>query len=552
MSDTSSPGGAAVPPGEPPPRTAPPALELRSITQHFGSFRALRDVDFRVEAGEVVGLLGENGCGKSTLVKVLAGVNTPDAGGELTIDGRPVPLPLSAGQFRDLGLSFVHQDLGLARTLTVTENLMVGEAGAAASRKPINWRSQRRRTRALLQSYNVDVDPDLPINQLPPVGQALVAIVRAAEELKAYRARGDVGHSILFLDEPTVFLPEDQVEFLFELIRTVVAGGASVVFISHDLAAVRAICDRVVVLRDGQVAGEARIGEVDDRQLVEMIVGPVGGKLVGQAQRRAPGDDLGDAPPRCTVQGLRGGRATGISFAVRPTEIVGLAGLLGSGAEDVPYLLFGARKATAGRMTLDDREIVLPVLDPTTAVRQQVAMVPADRRRDGIAPSLSVGENATILVNDEYTQAGRLQGGRLRELVRRQLERFDVRPRNGNALMGTLSGGNAQKVVMAKWLEINPRLLLLHEPTQGVDVAARAEIYRLIREASTGGMATVWVSSDFEELATVCDRVLVVADGEVRAELTGDEVTDEAISSAVYHHTTDAAAVLADEVPTAS
>jgi ribose transport system ATP-binding protein len=551
-SSTGSPGGTPVPPGGTPARSGAPALELRGITQHFGTFRALRDVDFRVETGEVLGLLGENGCGKSTLVKVLAGVNVPDAGGELEIDGAPVALPLAPGQFRDLGLSFVHQDLGLARTLTVTENLVVGQAGAEGSRKPINWRAQRRRTRDLLRSYDVDVDPDLAINQLPPVGQALVAIVRAAEELKAYRERGDVGHSILFLDEPTVFLPEDQVDFLFDLIRTVVSRGASVVFISHDLAAVRAICDRVVVLRDGQVAGEAGMGDVDDRQLVEMIVGPVGGKLVGQAQRRAAGDELPDTAPRCSVEGLHGGRTTGISFTVRPTEIVGLAGLLGSGAEDVPYLLFGARRATAGRMVLDDREVRLPVLDPTTAVHQKIALVPADRRRDGIAPTLSVGENATVLVNDEYTKLGRLQGGRLRELVRRQLDRFDVRPRNGNALMGTLSGGNAQKVVMAKWLEIGPRLLLLHEPTQGVDVAARAEIYRLVREASTGGMATLWVSSDFEELATVCDRVLIVADGEVRAELTGDEVTDEAISSAVYHHTTDAASVLAEEVPAVS
>jgi ribose transport system ATP-binding protein len=532
--------------------TVPPALELRHLTQHFGYFRALSDVSFRIDPGEIVGLLGENGCGKSTLIKVLAGVNHPDDGAELLIGGSPVALPLAPGQFRDLGLSFVHQDLGLARTLTVTENLMVGQSGAQASRKPINWRSERRRTQALLHSYGVDVDPDLAINQLPPVGQALVAIVRAAEELKAYRSRDDVGHSILFLDEPTVFLPEDQVDFLFDLIRTVVLQGASVVFISHDLAAVRAICDRVVVLRDGQVAGEAAMADVDDRQVVEMIVGPVASKLVGQAQRRAEGEDLADTAPRLTVEGLRGARATDITFAVRPTEIVGLAGLLGSGAEDVPYLLFGARKATAGRMTMDGGEISIPALDPTAAVRHKVAMVPADRRRDGIAPTLSVGENATILVNDYYTRAGRLQGSRLRELVRRQLDRFDVRPRNGNALMGTLSGGNAQKVVMAKWLEINPRLLLLHEPTQGVDVAARAEIYRLVREASTGGMATVWVSSDFEELATVCDRVLIVADGKVRAELTGDEVTEDTISSAVYHHTTDAASVLADEVPTAS
>lgn len=548
-SSTGPSGGTPVPPGGASGPMGTPALELRGITQHFGSFRALRDIDFRVDAGEIVGLLGENGCGKSTLIKILAGVNTPDPGGELHIDGRPVPLPLTPGQFRDLGLSFVHQDLGLARTLTVTENLMVGEVGAMGSRKPINWRAERRRTLGVLRSYDVDVDPDLPVNQLPPVGQALVAIVRAAEELKAYRARGDVGHSILFLDEPTVFLPEDQVEFLFDLIRTVVAGGASVVFISHDLAAVRAICDRVVVLRDGQVAGEGRIAALDDRQLVDMIVGPASGKLVGQAHRRAPGSELDDAPPRCVVDGLRGGRATGISLSVRPAEILGLAGLLGSGAEDVPYLLFGAKKAQGGRMTMDGSELAVSSLDPATAVRQRIALVPADRRRDGVAPTLSVGENATILVNDDYTKLGRLQGRRLRDLVRRQVERFDVRPRNGNALMSTLSGGNAQKVVLAKWLEIGPRLLLLHEPTQGVDVAARAAIYRLVRDAATGGMATVWVSSDFEELATVCDRVLIVADGAVRAELTGDEVTDEGISSAVYHHSTDAAAVLADEVP---
>ncbi|HVV22201.1 MAG TPA: ATP-binding cassette domain-containing protein, partial [Pseudonocardiaceae bacterium] len=221
-----------------------PALELRNITMRFGAFRALRAVDLVVHPGEIVALLGENGCGKSTLVKVLAGVNAPEPGGELYLGGEQVPLPLPPGQFRDLGLSFVHQDLGLARTLSVVENLVVGESGSARSRRPINWRSEYRRVRAVLDSYGVRIDPRHPINRLPPVGQALVAIVRAAEELKAYRQRDDVTHSILFLDEPTVFLPRAEVEFLFDLVRAVVRDGASAVFISHDLSAVRTLCDR--------------------------------------------------------------------------------------------------------------------------------------------------------------------------------------------------------------------------------------------------------------------------------------------------------------------
>jgi ribose transport system ATP-binding protein len=521
---------------------SPAALDLRNITMTFGSFRALKNVDFQVYPGEIVALLGENGCGKSTLVKVLAGVNAPEPGGELYLSGQRVPLPLAPGQFRGLGLSFVHQDLGLARTLSVVENLMVGETGGAHSRRPINWRTERNRVRKLLDSYHVTVDPTLPINRLAPVGQALVAIVRAAEELKLHRERGEVRHSILFLDEPTVFLPEAEVEFLFDLVREVVSGGASAVFISHDLAAVRTLCDRAVVLRDGEVAGQAKIAEIDDRGLVDLIVGPAGGKAVGVRHRRA-NDDPG-RPVRCAVRGLTGGRLRDVDLELRAGEVVGVAGLLGSGAEDLAYLLFGERECEKGTMVLDGETTAVPSLKPFDALRRRIALVPADRRRDGIAPALTVGENATILVNDRYTSMGRIHRGKLSALVKSLLEKFDVRPRRPDAVIGRLSGGNQQKVVLAKWLEIRPKLLLLHEPTQGVDVAARAEIYRLVREASATDMATLWVSSDFEELETVCDRVLIVADGTVRAELTGDEITEEKISSAVYHYSTDAAEVL--------
>jgi ribose transport system ATP-binding protein len=519
---------------------------MRNITMRFGSFRALKNVDFRVDHGEIVGLLGENGCGKSTLIKVLAGVNAPDEGGSLHLNGTPVPLPLAPGQFRDLGLSFVHQDLGLARTLTVAENLVVAEKASAKSRRAINWRRETRRIKRLLDSYHVNVDPQAPINELPPVGQALVAIVRAAEELKAYRERADVPQSILFLDEPTVFLPETEVEFLFDLVRRVVREGASAVFISHDLGAVRALCDRAVVLRDGELAGEAPIATTSDRELIDMIVGSASGKVVGQRRRHANQIALDTVATACTVEDLRGGRVLGVDFAVRSTEIVGIAGLLGSGAEDIPYLCFGSQRSDTGVLTVGGRRLRLPAIKPFDAVRAGVALVPADRRRDGIAPALTVAENATILVNETYTRFGRLQARRLSGVVHRLLEKFDVRPRRPEVHLGQLSGGNQQRVVLAKWLEIAPRLLLLHEPTQGVDVAARAEIYRLVREATAGGMATLWVSSDFEELETVCDRVLIVADGLVRAELSGDDVREDKISSSVYYYSTDAASVLAE------
>jgi ribose transport system ATP-binding protein len=512
------------------------ALELHNISKVFGASRALSDVDMTVQHGEVLALLGENGCGKSTLVKVLAGVHEPEPGGRLVVDGTDVPLPMPLGTSTHLGLCFVHQDLGLARPLTVLENLL-GGAQEGASRWNIRWGREAWKAREMLRSYGVTVDPLAVVDQLPPVDQALVAIARAAEQLKQYRERTGATSSVLVLDEPTVFLPEEEVSFLFDLVRTVVAGGSSVIFISHDLSAVREIADRVTVLRDGRVVAHASMSDVTDDQIVELIVGPAAamkatfghgeGSTLERTFDRTPGAGL-------DVRGLVGGRLTGLDLAVAPGEVVGLAGLLGSGAEDAPYLLFGARPATAGELTVHGRTVPVSRQQPALAVDAGLALIPADRRRDAIAPAVSVAENMMLLVVPRFRRRGVLQTRRLRATADQRADALDVRPRRTSVPVGTLSGGNAQKVVLAKWLEISPKVLLLHEPTQGVDVAARAEIYRVIKRATETGMSVLWVSSDFDELATVSDRVVVVSGGIAVSTVSGADITPEAITTAVY------------------
>lgn len=386
----------------------------------------------------------------------------------------------------------------------------------------------------MLGSYGVDVDPRAVVDDLPPVDQALVAIARAADQLGRYRDRTGAASSVLVLDEPTVFLPEHEVEFLFDLVREVVASGSSVVFISHDLPAVRAIADRVTVLRDGRVAATATMSEVSDDRIVELIVGSASAAAATRTTA-APADRSGfvTGVPTLTVTGLSGGRVHDLDLEVAPGEVVGLAGLMGSGAEDVPYLLFGARPAR-GTLRLGDAAVDLARHSPAAAVAMGMALIPADRRRDAIATAVSVAENMMMLVAPRFHRSGRLRHRELRAAADERAEQLDVRPRRTSVAVGTLSGGNAQKVVLAKWLEIGPRLLVLHEPTQGVDVAARAEIYRVIDRATTTGMAVVWVSSDVDELAAVCHRVVVISDGRCAGEIVRPGISPEAVSTRVY------------------
>jgi len=538
----------------------PPAVELRGISKVFGSNRALDSVDLRIGSGEVVGLLGQNGSGKSTLVKIMSGVYDPEPGGRMVVGGENVPLPLPPGQASEIGLSFVYQNLALAPGLTVLENLTLGQRITASGWKPINWMSEHRAARAVLDRYQVQLDLDQKTGELAPVDQARLAIVRAAEDLRRYRARTGGSRSVLILDEPTVFLPEEEIDRLFDLIRTVVAEGAAVLFISHDLAAVQAITDRVVVLRDGRVVAEEVTASIDEESLVDLIVGAsasvrqaavdtsnvvalVEDERAVEATREAM-QSVGDAPglgESVMVEHVIDERLHDVSFEIGAGEILGVAGLIGSGAEELPYLLFGARQCISGSLGLGAERLNLARVTPQRSVRERIALVPADRAVQGLSQGLTLWENITMLVEDEHYRNGVFRRGELHKLAQDAIDRFLIRPALADAIVGTFSGGNQQKALMAKWLIARPRLLLLHEPTQGVDVGARRDIYRFVKAAATlNQMAVLWVTTEFGELAEVCDRVIVLTQGRHTDTLAGEELSEEAISAAALRQTREA------------
>lgn len=506
------------------PRTAP-VLEIRNLAKTFGGVQALKGVDLTVRSGEIHGLLGQNGSGKSTLIKVLAGFHEPDAGASLAIGGQDVSLPLSPGDFQALGMRFVHQDLGLIPALTVLENLRVA-AWADNLDLKISWREERRRARELFKRYGLHLDPNVVVSRLRPVERAMLAIVRAVSSMP----EGDAAtRSLLVLDEPTVFLPQDDTRLLFRLTRRIAASGAGVLFVSHDLDEVLELTDRVTVFRDGRAVGTTETSSATTGSLVELIVGHA---LVETERTHAVVDQA--VPPTVTIEDARGGLVKSADLQLRAGEVVGVTGLSGAGFEDLSYLLFGIGLATGGNLTIDGKTTPLSSLTPSKALDMGVALVPADRQRDGAILSLSVLDNASMQVLGDACVGPHLRRRRLQEMTRETLREFDVRPADPSLPAGSLSGGNQQKVLMAKWLQTRPRLLIVHEPTQGVDVGAREEIFRLLREAAAGGAAVLCASSDHEQLAILCDRVAILRQGTIAAELVGSTATKQTISETCY------------------
>jgi ribose transport system ATP-binding protein len=502
-------------------------LRIAGLVKRFNGVPALGGVDLAVAPGEVHGLLGANGCGKSTLIKVLAGVHDADEGRVLVL-GDEVPMPFGADGLRARGLSFVHQDLGLTDAATVLEHFAldgISQHGAVAR---IPWKSERQRVRELLERFDVRVDPDARIDQLTPVNRAMVAIVRAVASQEQLRAQsGEHRPQLLILDEPTVFLPKADVDILFRLVNRLREQGDSVLFVSHDLDEVLEFCDRVTVLRDGLLAGTRDVAGLARPELVELILGV----QIGDVQR--PTDEHRARPEvALETRGLTGEMVRDLDLTIHPGEVVGVTGLAGSGIEEICDLLYGVQPAKAGTVSVAGDEVRRP--SPAAMMSRRVVMLPADRKTLGSAPRLTVLENMSLPFLDGDFNGGRLNWKRLKSRAEAATKRLRVKPQDTSALFSSLSGGNQQKALLGKWLDTAPAVMLLAEPTQGVDVGARQEIFRLVREAVGEGASVLCATSDYEQLVQLADRVLIFADGEIRGELVGDRITKDALTTAIY------------------
>jgi ribose transport system ATP-binding protein len=501
------------------------ALEIRHLSKTFGGAHALDDVSLTVLPGEVHGLLGQNGSGKSTLIKVLAGYHDPEPGAELELNGRSAPLPLPPGAFHDFGLAFVHQQLGLLPSLSVVENLLLNNL-ATQSRWRISWPGERRRARAVFERFGLAIDPEARVGDLPQVERALIAIVRAFELIRESRA-GHRGGGILVLDEPTPFLPRAGVDQLFDLVRQIVSHGASVLFVSHDVDEVMEITNRATVLRDGRVAGTLVTAESSPGDFVEMIIGQRMNPFAAEHRDLSRAADV-------VVSGLAGGGVRDVAFGVRRGEILGLTGLIGAGFDEVPNLIFGAAPAEAGRLEIDGRAHDLAAMTPSAARAAAIALLPADRLGASGVGRLPVSDNMMLPVMSAFMRGSWLDRRSISRTAGELCRAYDVRPADPTYNLEDLSGGNQQKVLLAKWLQTKPALLLLDEPTQGVDVGARQQVYAALATAAKQGTAILCASTDAEQLATVCDRVLIFARGRIVRELTGAEVTKERIAEQCF------------------
>ncbi|MEV4663116.1 sugar ABC transporter ATP-binding protein [Micromonospora echinofusca] len=500
-------------------------VAMSGIAKRFGGVHALRGVDLVLRAGEVHALLGENGAGKSTLINILSGVVT-DYDGEISMGGDPVRFADPAAA-QAAGIATIHQELDLVPALSVAENLMLGREPRTRLRT-LDRRAMTRTARDWLGPLGAEIDPRRPVGSLRVGEQQLVEIAKALS----------LDARVLIMDEPTAALADAEVRRLMSTIRALRERGVAVVYISHRLEEIEHIADRATVLRNGEVAGTLRPDRADRQRIITLMVGRPAEALfdVGPAGAERPAgppvlqvDDLAVRP-----WGTRPGRCepAGVSLTVRAGEIVGLAGLMGAGRTELLETLYGA--GPPGRRSGQVRLAGRPYAPrgPRAALRAGVGFVPEDRRRCALVLEHPVGRSIVLAALRRLTTAGFVRGGRERDAVRQQVAALAIRTSSAAAPVGSLSGGNQQKVVFARHLLTHPRLLLLDEPTRGVDVGAKAEIYRLLRRLADDGMGILLASSELPELTGVCDRIVVLRRGRAVAELPADGCTGEDILTA--------------------
>jgi ribose transport system ATP-binding protein len=476
-----------------------PRLDVQAVSKTFGSARVLADVELSVRAGEVHGLAGQNGSGKSTLIKILTGFYPPDPGVSYRIDGQEIGVPVRWREVHAAGVAVVHQDLGLLDQLTVSENVCVGGFPTTRVIGRIDRRRRDELTARTLARLGVDLEPTALVGTLSAAERAEIAIARAMRDLTP-------GSGLIILDESTRALVGDDLVRIHALLRRIAAEGSAALMISHNLPELMAVTDRMTILRDGRSAGSG----LPTRELTEQeIARRMLGSAVTALDARTP-TAAAERAAAVTVTGLTGGRIGGVSFTVGRGEILGITGLPGNGYEDIPYLLTGAHPAAAGRIEWAPAgELDLGRAGVVGCMRAGIVLVPERRDRDGLAFELTMRDNISL---PALTRRGRpwfVARRWQQESAEAAVATLGIRPPTPSILIKEMSGGNQQKVLLAKWLGIGPRVLVLHEPTQAVDVGARQDILRALQRVATSGVAVVLVSSEAEDLAAVCDRVLI-------------------------------------------
>jgi ABC-type sugar transport system ATPase subunit len=488
-------------------------LEVRGLCKAFPGVRALDGVNFAIRPGEVVGLLGENGAGKSTLVKTLAGVYRPDAG-EILYQGRRARFT-GIRQAQEAGVTLIFQELNNCRNLTPLDNLFLGHEIRRRGSPLLDYPAMRRRARELFDQLGVTIDLDVDLDRLSTAVQQMIEIAKALLH--------DV--KLLVMDEPTSSLTEKEAERLFQVIRELKQRGTAVIFISHKLTEVFAITERIVVLRDGKNAGE-----VDPRTgtMTELITAMVGRELATLPHRRTaePGAEI------LRVEGLSGPpNVENVSFTLRRGEILGLAGLIGAGRTETARLLIGAAKKTAGRIVLDGHEV--QIASPRHAVALGLVYVPEDRKVQALVLPMSVRENLTMAIHRRLVRFWAfLSRTKEAAITDEYVAKLRIKVSSREQVVNQLSGGNQQKVVLAKWLAAAPRILILDEPTRGIDVAVKTEVHRIISELAQQGMAILVISSELPEILALSDRVVVMHEGRIKRTLARGEATQETILGA--------------------
>ena len=493
-----------------------PFLEMRGIVKQFPGVLALNRVDFDLRPGEVHVLLGENGAGKSTLIKILSGVHTADEG-EILLDGRPVHIR-TPHDAKALGISTIFQEFTLVPDMSVAENIFLGRfpslPGAAGF---VDWKRMREESAALLRSLNVEVDPRTPVRQLGVAKQQMVEIAKAL----SMQAR------IIVMDEPTAALASAEIEQLFRTIRELKARGVAVIYISHRLEEVRHIGDRATVLRDGEKIGTVPLATTSIDDLIRMMVGR-------ELKEKFPKVEVPRGEEILRVEHLsRPGVLHDISFNLFRGEILGIAGLVGAGRTELARAIFGADPISGGRVLVKGQPV--QITSPRDAIRHGLALLPEDRKRHGLVLGMTVAGNITITMLDQFTRAGVMDLRKERSLAQQFVERIRIATPSLDREVRYLSGGNQQKVVVAKWVGAQADIFLFDEPTRGIDVGAKVEVYHLMNELVQKGAGVIMISSELPEILGMSDRILVMRAGRIcgmfhRSEATPERILDAAIS----------------------